>query len=1180
MYNRTVMKAGGSSTHGGINAQDWAAISLFFQNIVYTDFDYIGLEQPKLKDFNLVFTSGKKMICESKKLVVTYADIKEILDGIDENDLTERDEIVVICERVSKAFKSDLEWYKYFPESKERLEKKGFGEKHFKLFPRLSFYEVSREENEKIAYGLFAKLLGMWVPEKTLQEMVDSLVLQKIYFGSEAGTKYTKKEFYGEIEKRKKEIIAESGYYDEKQGKIKQIEEVYEALKKPEDKKDWSTGAIKSLTGSPEIHYQTVKKLKEKKDLDLKTWDSLWKASATSAFYFEVMDIFQNNSHIPANQEYLIEFLPSIIGKMIDPHRDKFYQVDISKICTKILEETRTFDTQIFEIIKLLLDSDLSNLLYKKTMQGERWEDEQICHVLKQVFEKTENAALREKIVEYIFQKFNLVDDSGEYWHHAAGDIFEILKLYAANDPETKIIELKKLLVQQLDAAEKKRYGKKSKYKGHESWAFSRDRHFVTLTLEPILTRYYEESPDKAWDFIQKECVTRDDKKLSADHPDFMNRMALAVLINEYKNGKNKVEAFNILSDFITMPTIPTKSDLILEKANQFAVSDDDLWNLILVQLEHPPFKGLPLDKTEELVIQLSNKGYESAVAKVAEWSQNDEYNNRKGLVRKNVIDSVQNLIENPETQKKALKIMTNYLNSDFFREELDTYKVWDVAKSLVKICRKDFQEGKKLIDEIWKQKTLTKNQQTLLSSIFGDVLKEESELVSNMYKHILEKWFEECENSPKKFKKIFTNGDNRESFVSFGEKLISIGNFEGALKIANMFIDDPNPSISNESDDPDGKSNLHERIKKGEYINSLRGVRAKICFMLQKVAITRGKIYIPQILPMVNKLITDPNLYVRSSACIPLQQLMRNKDAVVPETKTERFISVKNSEEISEIALNLFNSEENRRTPQLMQNIAEILDYLRTLNEKEAISVFDKVVESKDTKAISTATHTFLLYAEYRKEYFKSEVYKSIFGEKKWKELNKYEGKGYKKMFINYLRSKQTPQGIKSHFAWLLWRLPEEPKRGLEIAFEYFPNLLLEYEKRTFTNLYYFVKDYIESNYRETISLWKTAIPIERKYIAETLTEENFHDTHWLPYHYNGKILCYILGNEGESEFLKWLEYLLDYPEKALIAGDLESVVDKLIQLPITDETKRIFDKLVTRQTQFFDARKAWLTK
>jgi len=1173
------MKRGGSSTHGGVNAQDWAAISLFLQYISYTDFDYIGLEQPNLKDFNLVFTSGKKIICESKKQTLTYADIKEILDGVDENDFNDRDEIIIVCEGVSKELKQDLEWYKYLEANKEKLVKKGYLEKHFKLLPKLSFYEVKKEENEKIAYGLFTKLFGMWIPESSLKEMVDSLVLQNIYYGSEEAKKYHKKDFFSEIERRKKEIAAESGYYNEEESKIKHIETVYSALKQPGHKKDWSISAIKSLTASPDLHYLTIKKLKDAKDLDLTIWNQFWKATLNGAFSLEVMDIFQNNSHIPENQQYLIDLFPTVIGTIVDSFRDRFYQVDIAKTCSKIFSTTDKYNLQIFEILKQLLGSDNDSYLYIKNRQDDSWEEEEICNILRDLFTKSNDPKLQQNIIEYLFQKFNLVDDSGEYWHHSPGSLFEILKIYAESNTEEKIEELKVLLVNQCDAAEKKRYGSKSNYNGSESWSFANDRHYVDQVLEPALCKYYDNQPEKAWSYVTK-CVVRDQKKISKDTPDFMNRMALTMLLNEYKNGTHQDEALEILIDFINMTTIPSKVGLILVKANQIDLPADKKWKLIEAQLNYPPYKGYPIEETESCVNELAKKGYSTAVELLAKWAQDPKYNESKGIVGPSAIETVPQLINNPATKVRGLQMMKDYLNSDHFINNLGTFKVWDIAKAIVEILRSDYQEGKSLLEEIWSKQPLSKNQQAVISSVLNNITNEDGKLVTKLYTDLISKWFDDCKDSPEAFRNFFTLSDDRESFISFGDKLADLRNYDAVMRIVQLLINDPSPQIENE-DGTDDDSNLHQKIIKGEYTSSLRGVRARICFLLQKVIILPGRDYIPRVIPLVASLSQDENYYVRSTACFPLELLMRQRNTYISEETHERFLTVKDAEAIEKIAWDMFNDEENHKLPQVLKDIVGVANKFRNLSEEEAINIFETLTSIGDKKAISDAVDMFLFYAEYRKECFKNEKLKVIYGEDKWKQLNKYDGSKFKKLFIEYLGNKDTLVDVKSHFAWLLRKMPEDSSgKGFKLALEYFPYLLNEYHQRTFVSLYSFIEKNLEDFYKECISLWKTAIEKEKDFISKELNDSNLHEMHWWPYHHNGMILKQIAENEGESEFLKWLNALLDYPDKILILNDTEEVSQKLISLPVNDETKKVFEKFVTRFPSFFEAMKQWLEK
>lgn len=94
---------------------------------------------------------------------------------------------------------------------------------------------------------------------------------------------------------------------------------------------------------------------------------------------------------------------------------------------------------------------------------------------------------------------------------------------------------------------------------------------------------------------------------------------------------------------------------------------------------------------------------------------------------------------------------------------------------------------------------------------------------------------------------------------------------------------------------------------------------------------------------------------------------------------------------------------------------------------------------------------------------------------------------------------------------------------------------------------------------------------------ILNQTNNENQHYIYWWPYFYNGKILNIILNKKGEEDFLKWFEFLLEYPKEVLIANDLNIAVDKLKEIPKTNKgVARIFDKLVERNpSKYYEMKK-----
>ncbi|MHB8278217.1 MAG: hypothetical protein ACYDIA_11255 [Candidatus Humimicrobiaceae bacterium] len=68
------------------------------------------------------------------------------------------------------------------------------------------------------------------------------------------------------------------------------------------------------------------------------------------------------------------------------------------------------------------------------------------------------------------------------------------------------------------------------------------------------------------------------------------------------------------------------------------------------------------------------------------------------------------------------------------------------------------------------------------------------------------------------------------------------------------------------------------------------------------------------------------------------------------------------------------------------------------------------------------------------------------------------------------------------------------------------------------------------------------------------------------------------VLYKKGLDEFLKWFEFLLDYPKDILVANDLEIAIEKIINFPKNDiRVEKIFNKLIERNPKYFDFRSKW---
>lgn len=1174
-------KSGGRATFKGINAQAWAALSLFLQYVRSSDLEYIAFEQEKLKDFDLVFSSKKKIICESKAKKITHADVKKILDKlIDNSKVDKKDEILIICQKVNPETKNDIENLKYYESLKAKLKKKSFTDKHLELFSRIKFWEVDKKTNELVTFSLLSEILGVWVPDKTFSGIVSDLLVNKIYNGSQNGAILTKKEFYELIDEKKNQVQIDSGYKDEQSEKLARIDKILSAINKPTSR-DWCNNEISLLTTTPDIYYLTIKKLEGLTALKLEQWDNLWKASTKGTFSLHIFDIFQKNISDPENQKYLMNFLPSTIDSLVSFYRQEFFAVDVAKICSSIIDSTRNYDYEIFNLLKNLIELSKRELFYVKRNDRDEWEQEKTTEVLKKLYETT-NDTVKQKIVDFIFSFYNLVQDDGQFWHYTPNTIFEILKLYIELDIENRILTLSKILSKQYELDYMK-YSGKTDYKGWENIGFTNtDRHFITYVLQPVLNQYYSTDPDKAWIFVKDKLITRKESQVTSDHPDYLNRACISVILNAYQNPSYKKEALGIIKDFVEMRKgIPHKTEVIYRQVQASSMTNEDKWELVKIQINYKPYGGLPVNEhVEKIVSELANTGHLEALNILESWSKNPEYNKYKGPLEGNITSIVPGLLANPKTKQRGISILRDFLNSDYFINKQGTWDVWETARVLTQVLTNEFIDGKTILNEIWSKDSLSKNQQIVITSCINDADKND-QLITNIYNEIVSGWLDDIKDNIHLLISKIPDIQSRNSFVQFGDKLAKAKQYEAALRFAKIFINDPDPSLENDEDDPEGKHNYHELVKNGEDLNQITTVRVWVAWILHDMAVLHGRKYIPDVIPLVEKLTTDLNYYVRAYACIPLEQLVRVRHTVLPQDKNTRFITLKSAEKIEHIAYTMLRNKENWSIHQVMMGLLRTFSNIRSVTVEEAKEILQTFLNTKNNKIIEEARVLFIFFAEFRSESIKEENLIHVYAEKRLKALKIFDDKYFKDLLVKVISD--YPAEVKAGFAWAFWHLPKEPGADFEkcfgISIKYLSILVKKYEHEVMTDVYYFIEEFINQKPTECLNLWMSSLKVEKPYLTKAITKENLYSMHWWPYHYNGKILVKLAEVKGNAEFLTWLEYLLDYPDGVLIANDLGVIIDKLVTLPVDIRSKSIFEKFVTRNPEYYERMKSWLT-
>jgi len=1250
MHNSKMKKATkGQTTQKGFNVQNWAGMALFLQFVMREDFRYVVFEGKESQDFILTFEDGRKIACEVKNFEVELHDIREILEkAIERGWISEKDELLIICPKVNERAKSLIENYKYFEKGIEKIltnKRHKFTKTHLRLLPQLKFWEIQdRQTVEKLTYFLMLRVLNykrpFWISPEKLKEITKAVVQEKVYFGSEVGDTLTRDDFFQLIENIKIRILEDDGTNYEKLRKVEEdeIKKIIKLVRSRSPELD-IRNEITKLYASPYKFHFTLQLLQEEKNLELSRWENLWIAAYQSAFVPELFKIFENNIKTKENQKFIIQFILDNFNLPINFWREEFIKYDIVKICQKILDKNLSLTEEIFEIIKRLYGYSINRFLYTGKGKDDSWEREKIAKLLKTLYQKTKKRELKQRIISYIIESFNLVEDGGKYWHYTPPAIFDILKEYVIKNPEKLISWFIKICVRQYQNFYK-RFG--VKFNGWEhmgsgiSWWGSEfsvsDKYFVEKVLTPAFEKL--DKRGKFWQTVGRYVVRdSDSEEISPEKPDFVNRAIIPILLEKYRKARGyKKETLDILTCFIKMRKgIPWKNDLIFQKlAKDRECSDKQKWQLVKISLDE--YKNLPVNVfVKQIVAGLAAKGHKEALNTIESWAKNEEYYRTRSWGDLDIPDLVSRLLENSpdsvqfkELRKKGVLILKTYFNSSYFKNKKDIFDVYDDAEILAKLLRKDFDNGLRILEDAYKPQKPTTNQQVLICSSIYKISDQESDLLKIYEKFVKPKLEELLKQkvgdlgnleylTDKEYKETieekFTDRHAREYLVQFAEKLAKAKCFEEALWLVRIFIHDSDPPKDgrNYDDDSNGEFNEHKRIEGGEDQLAIRTVRGWCAWVLDKFNRLEGRDYIGKIIPLVEKLANDPNHYVRLQAIVPLMGLVRVRHTHMPGNKKERFIPLGLAEKIENLAFKMLKDKKNWSLFAIMKRLAMLFSYMRgltTVKAQEALKIFlektsfpgdkDKKDRSRELllgkktklydEVIKEIMALLIYYAEFRKKHFREKKFKYIYKDK-WEKIRNFDSK----WFVEKLEElvKKGSSAVRTALAWHFWRLPQEPKAPFEEVFEvaikYLELLTNKYDHKVFKNIYHFIEDNIDKKPKRCLKLWKECVKKESAYFKQGWSETELHEMSWWPFFYNGKILVSILKNKNKKEFLEWFKKLAEYPSKVLIANDLDVAVEKLVN--ITDkkyynEVNNLFNLLMRRNLKYYDFKQKWLER
>lgn len=1145
----------GKEVHSGIKYQALASLALFLQYLKIPEFDHIHLEAPGWADFNLVFNDGRKIICEAKFRTRGVQDyiVREILGKIARTrSVNEGDEILIVCNKYNAKVFEIAKYYKYMPESFNAiLDKKGYTEAEKQLIPKLRVWQVEEENLWSIINLLFYELIGFWLPEDDIRRVIDSILIRDVYEGAEKGSTFSREEVKRNIHLLAKEIKKSSTSFNEElrsyEDRIKTIiNDVRSGLPKRGHRD------ISALSLQPDLMFLLLDKLKEKKRIDLTKWDMLWKACLTYMYPYTLFNIFEKNMKSKTNRQYVLDFLLDHYIGFDSFYSDRGLEGAIAKLLEiAIAEEQESYDKAL-SIIELQILRNKADVFYLEKGRDLIYKIAEISKPLYSLFLRAPDE-MKDKIYMFIVNTYNLVEDEGEFTHYTPVIIFEILKLYIGDREntqfESRFLDLSAHLSNQYDLFYKQ-FGKRLDFDGWDLMGSgislfggkysATDRQFITRILIPSMEAIEEE---RRWRFILNHCVTPT-KKVNKDRPDFLNRVALPFVLEEYCKGEEI--ASEILKEYLlSRKGIPNKTELIYQNLLRIDCADDRKWNLLEVTINK---FGIPVNPFVEMIVgNLANAGYKDALLQLKKWASETRYYETPIFPERQIVNNIAKLL--PSSPKDAIAIFKKFISNKYFKNELENYYIDEVSSIFADIIIANPKMGWKIWDSLNERNRMTSNQQLLLIGTMKNLAGKDN---GRYEKEIFSRVFSATENY-EEFVKKYRNSYARQQVIDIVEELIKSGlKPTKGLRIIGSMVDDPDPSIRNEPDDPEGEFNYHLKIRKGEFPHIITSVRGKLPWVMQLLIRPGIQPRIHTALELTNRLLNDSNLYVRQQACVALARLAQVRHQKIGR---RRFLETRIAGSVEEIAFGMLSDVANE-APAIQERLSHVFNYMRFIGFKKAYRAAQYFAKAHD-EARDNYLGTIIYFAEFSR----------------FSEVNKEKFRG----ILDYLID--TSEKARRKISWHMWTMEKDGETGskrLDIALKYLWKLVDKYDMETYLNIYRIIKENLDNNFYkdELADIYLACIGNESKFLS---TYHDYESRPWAAFHYNGDILNAIYKFNNRI-YIEALKILVNYPKECHI-GNIKDTIDKLYMMPseYDEDISNIFENLVQRSAVFYESKEKW---
>lgn len=1197
-----MLNSAGQNNIRGINAQARAALFLFLQYLTdkrHNNFSHIHLEAPKFQDFNLVFSDRRKIICEVKfrKEKFNYKHLKEILKKLSSNrEINEKDQILIVCQNVNSKLVKNVKNIRYCKSLEKTFLNKNYSKEMVDLLPIVNFWHVKNDLNVEAIFSLFSGLLHFWIPNNDVEMIVNNILVNKIYYGSEIGSTYSRSEILQEINNLAEKVKSDSTYYDKECDNIeKMVRVVEEGLANPQHKTWHKKKELSAFSAQINLFSFFTHHFRSKNSgyIKLKEWDRTWQLNNVVYFLSEILDVFENNLQTEENIIYVLSYFKKYVDEIHRYYYGDFIIFKIVSILKKIIKNNKEYLQDSFYIIKSLFSPKHKELFYLKCDdENRRFERENISELLCEIFDCA-YFELKEEIVSYVISNFNLTKDDGSINLYAPKDIFIILQKWVDDDFENRFLKLIADLTGQFYEDFEDIHFNGWEYSGCTScnWGGEYhvpDRHFVRMILIPSIIKFYRKDKNKGWEFVVKKCISRT-VEVSRGRPDFLNRSVCEIVLERFSDSDHEIskEAFEILKEFILSDKgIPHKANLIYQEIlrKKVDLTDEKKWQLVelIIQKYIMPTNVL----VENIVVELVNKGFQKAKEQLKTWYLNPQYYTRS-LLGHNYTSNIQSLLDSDiDFSLELLKII---ITSDCARsEENYNFSGFLVAALVRELIKKDYNKGLSVLYMLDSEEKLSSNQQiTYIASLFntqGIDGSDDEELLFKIHRDVVIPFLEKYNTNAKILERL-PNANSRELLVQFASKLAAKKQITEALRIVALFVNDPNPDKQSKT------------ITRGNESTTIESVRGWCGWVLERCAGIDGRKNISETIVLVKRLLNDENYYVVGMACSALAFVAQNRLAVLKEDGNIFFLdddkktALEMAKDIEKLAFDLLNRF--MLWPPLVQKamakktILNVFSTIKSLNEQEALHLMTKLSsQSIPVEVMAEFADIFIYYAEFRKDSYKDwklglpGLYDDI-------ALIKYEVEIFQELFVKVIErvkkdaSDKCPSLIVSveymtqGIAKMIWGI--EKCEG--VAIKYFNMFADVYIPENFNLLYRLIKDNFSTSNHLTLwfHLLIKCLRVEKEFYEKLKASGELTHTRWPQTLYHSSILKLIYEKMGQDKFMQAARLYFFFPEEIMLheSEDIITIIRTLNKTAYQAEVQEITNSLFIRNPAKYNSLK-----